>query len=139
MTQLALDAHGAVHTDLVEGQPESTRAGDLLKRVSRPVASLKAVPNLGTWSGVLLSTVGAILLVIAWGRTAGLTEVARQIPYVVSAGFTGLGLVAVGLTVINISAKRADAVVRTRQIGELHGLLAEMRKVVEGTHEEDGA
>ncbi len=76
------------------------------------------------------------MLVVAWGRVAGLTNVALQLPYVVSAGFGGLGMVAVGLTVVNVAAKQADARERTRQIGELRDLLAELRSTV--TAEEDG-
>jgi hypothetical protein len=49
----------------------------------------------------------------------------------VSAGFTGVALVMVGLTVVNIDAKRSDAVERSRQLTELRGLLAELRSTVE--------
>ena len=93
--------------------------------------SLSAVPHLGTWIGVVLVAVGAVLLFVAWGKTAGLDSVALQIPYVISAGFTGLGLIAVGLTVVNIAAKRDDARERTRQAGELAALLAELRRAIE--------
>jgi hypothetical protein len=40
-------------------------------------------------------------------------------------------LVAVGLTVVSISAKRADARIRTEQLTELRDLLAELRRAVE--------
>lgn len=97
----------------------------------RAVASLRAVPQLATWVGVGLATAGVVLLVVAWGKTAGLTSVALQVPFVVSAGFGGLGLVAVGLTVVNVAAKRADATERHRQLDELRGLLAELRRAAE--------
>lgn len=103
--------------------------------LTRALASLRAVPSIGTYLGVGLATVGLVMLVVAWGRVAGLTNVALQLPYVVSAGFGGLGMVAVGLTVVNVAAKQADARERTRQLAELRDLLAELRSSVT---EQDG-
>ena len=98
---------------------------------ARTIQSLSAVPHLGTWIGVVLVTAGAVLLFVGWGKTAALDNVALQMPYVISAGFTGLGLIAVGLTVVNIAAKRDDARERTRQAAELAVLLAELRRAIE--------
>ena len=103
----------------------------LLTRLSRPFAALKGVADLGTWVGVGISALGLILIAIAWGRTAGLTNVGLQTPYVISAGFTGLGLVVVGITIVSITAKRADAVERTRQLRELRDILADLRQQFE--------
>ncbi len=97
---------------------------------ARPWAALRAVPRLLTWVGVAVSAVGLVLIAVAWGRTAALTNVGLQTPYVVSAGFTGLGLVVVGLALVSIDAKRADAAERTRQLGELRDVLAELRQVL---------
>ena len=103
----------------------------LLTRLSRPFAALRGVPNLMTWLGVIVCAAGLVLIAIAWGRTAGLTNVALQTPYVISAGFTGLGLVVVGLTLVSIAAKRADAAERTRQLRELRDVLADLRQQIE--------
>ncbi|MDP9181699.1 MAG: hypothetical protein M3P04_02835 [Actinomycetota bacterium] len=103
----------------------------LLTRLVRPFAALKGVANLGTWVGVAISAFGLVLIAIAWGRTAGLTNVGLQTPYVISAGFTGLGLVVVGITVVSITAKRADAAERTRQLRELRDILADLRQQLE--------
>src|SRR4051812_8761801 len=136
MTQFALQALDLgqnepelVQNDLVE--TSRSRTGAVGRRVSRIVTTVRNIPDLGTWVGVILAAAGAVLLVIAWGRTAGLTNVGLQIPYVVSAGFTGLGLIATGLTVVNISAKQADARERSRQVSELRELLAELRSTIE--------
>ena len=94
--------------------------------------SLRAVPHLGTWLGVVVIAIGAVLLFVGWVKTAALSNVAFQVPYVISAGFTGLGLVAVGLTIVNLSAKREDARERARQARELAGLLSELRRAVGG-------
>jgi len=103
----------------------------LLTRLVRPFAALKGVPNLATWVGVAVSAAGLVLIAVAWGRTAGLTNVALQTPYVISAGFTGIGLIVVGLTLVSISAKRADAAERTRQLRELREVLVDLRQQIE--------
>ena len=129
MTQVALEGLDMLQTGPVTSE-ESTAPGRL-SGVGRQLAALRAIPRLGTWIGVGLATVGLILLFVAWGRTAGLTNVGLQIPYLVSAGFTGVALVMVGLTVVNIDAKRSDSAERSRQLAELRGLLAELRTTVE--------
>jgi hypothetical protein len=121
------------------GEPEDVLASDahdappslLISRLQRPIAALRGVPNLGTWVGVVLSAIGLVLIAVAWGRTAGLVNVALQVPYVVSAAFTGLGLVVVGLAIVSISSKRADSEERTRQIRELREALADLRQTLE--------
>lgn len=130
MTQTAHQGIDVMHTHGVNerlGRPNRPR-----RYVARLVDRASSLPRLGTWLGVVLVGLGAVLLVLTWGRTAALTRVALQIPYVVSAGFTGLGLIAVGLTVVNLAAKRADARDRAQQSAELRALLAELRSVVEG-------
>ena len=103
----------------------------LIQRLARPFAMLRGVANLGVWAGVVVSTAGLVLIAIAWGRTAGLTQVALQTPYVISAGFTGLGLVVVGLALVSITVKQADAAERTRQLRELRDVLADLRQQIE--------
>lgn len=128
MTQLAAEPfrdHGDVIGTDVPPPPM------LLARISRPLAALRAVPNLATWAGVLVAAIGLVLIAVAWGRVAGLTNVALQMPYVVSAGFTGLGLIVIGLTVVSIDAKRTDAAERSRQLRELRDVLADLRAELE--------
>ena len=82
--------------------------------------------------GIALCMLGFGLLAFTRLRVADEVQVYQQIPYLVSGGFTGLGLVLVGVTVVNVAAKRADAVDRERQheqltaaLRELHAALAE--------------
>lgn len=93
--------------------------------------SLRAASNLVVWIGVLLMTVGVVLLFVAWAETAKRTNVAFQVPYVISAGFTGLGFVVLGLTTLNLAAKRDQARARDRQAEELRQLLVELRGAVD--------
>lgn len=139
MTQIAVPDLHTEPVDVLELDPIDpidpptgpSRASSLGRRFSGPYQSLKAIPHVGTWIGVLLATAGAILLVVCWVRTAALTNVALQVPYVVSAGFTGIALVVVGLTVVNIAVKREDAAERATQLGDLRELLAQIRETVE--------
>ena len=75
------------------------------------------------WAGLATCAAGFIFLTIAWGQVAGETEVYRQVPYVVSGGFFGLGLVLVGLAVINVVTRARDALERDRQTELLTRLL----------------
>ena len=108
-----------------------SRLSSRLRRASRPLVALRAVPYLSTYAGMALTLIGGILLLVAWGRTAALTNVALQIPFLISAGCTGLALVAVGLTVVNLAAKAEDARRRREQLTELQQILGELRRAVE--------
>ena len=128
MTQVAADALVVAE---VRGTDSEPRESAVLARLRGPVAVVRGIPHLGTWAGVALAALGLVLVAVAWGRTAGLTNVGLQVPYVVSAGFTGVGLVVVGMTLVSVSAKRADAAERRRQLRELRDVLAELRAAVE--------
>lgn len=81
-----------------------------------------------TYAGVLIVLVGFALIGIAWARVAGLVDVWKQMPYVVSAGLPGLGLVMTGLVVINISARRQDGAARARQMETLTEALHDLQR-----------
>ena len=123
MTQLAAEPY--MDPDVIG--TDAPRPPVLMSRLNRPLAALRNVQDLGTWIGVLVAAVGLVLIAVAWGKVAGLTVVGLQMPYLVSAGFTGLGLIVVGLAITNISAKRADAAERSRQLRELREVLADLR------------
>jgi hypothetical protein len=129
MTDLLLRGADVGQTGAVDAPaaPARTPAG----RLGRPLSALRAVPHVGTWAGVLLCAAGLVLIAVAWGGAAGTLQVGRQMPYVISAGCTGLALVAIGLTVANLSAKAEDARARSDQAEELAQLLAEIRRAVE--------
>lgn len=81
-----------------------------------------------TYLGIAATLVGFGLIALAWARVAGLTDVWKQMPYVVSAGFPGLGLIMTGLLAINIAAKRQDAAERARQLETLTDALHELKR-----------
>jgi hypothetical protein len=84
-----------------------------------------------TYAGVTIVLVGFALIGLAWARVAGLVDVWRQMPYVVSAALPGLGLVMTGLVVINVSARRQDAAARARQMDMLTEALRDLQRSLE--------
>ena len=80
-----------------------------------------------TWIGVAAVGVGFALIAYTWAKVAGLTSVPLQLPYLASGGLTALGLILVGVTIINIAAKRRDAGERDRQTEQLAATMAELR------------
>ena len=83
-----------------------------------------------TYIGVGLAVLGFLLILLAWGQVAGETQVYLQIPYLVSAGLTGVGLVMVGLTIVNVAAKQRDAADRDRQMDQLVSILGELKSTL---------
>lgn len=79
-----------------------------------------------TWAGVVLAGAGFLLIGVAWGQVAGETQVYLQLPYLVSGGLTGLGFIMVGVTLVNVAAKRRDEAARERQTDRLVSILAEV-------------
>ena len=119
-------------TDLeVENPTVTTEAatGRRLPRVQAP-AWLRAGSPAVTYIGVAVSLFGFVLILLAWGQVAGETQVYLQIPYLVSAGLTGVGLVMVGLTIVNVAAKQRDAADRDRQMDQLVSILGELQSTL---------
>jgi hypothetical protein len=96
-------------------------------RFTGRLRALSATPGIATWIGVALIAAGAIVVAVGWARSAGITEVGRQIPILISAGFTGLGLLVVGVTIVNLSAKAQESQRRRDQADELASVLAAIR------------
>ena len=80
------------------------------------IPALRPLSPVPTYIGIAVAAAGFVLLAVAWGGVAGEANVARQVPYLVSGGLFGIGLILVGLTIVNVAAKRRDAALRERQI-----------------------
>lgn len=107
------------------------RARSPIDRSRHRVHRVLAAPESCTYGGLIVAALGAVLVAVGWGATAGETNVALQLPYVVSAGITGLALVIVGMTIVSIGTQRADAALDERQNDELLTLLIELREMIE--------
>lgn len=114
---------------------ENDRGRRRLRLSLRVPTWLKGNSPAPTFIGVAVAIAGFVLIMVAWGEVAGETQVYLQMPYLVSAGLTGLALVMVGLTIVNVAAKQRDAVDRDRQIDQLVSILTELKATVadEGT------
>ena len=118
--------------DLTMTGTDQVSEGDAVETLGQDVrsrwrAALDPTSYVPTYLGILLTLAGFGLIAIAWAKVAGLTDVWRQMPYLLSAGFPGLGLVMTGLLVINIAAKRQDAAERARQMETLTEALHDLK------------
>lgn len=93
---------------------------------TRP-ASSGVDPRIWTYVGVAMLVAGCVLVAVAWGLVAGKTQVGLQIPYLLSAGFPGVGLVVVGTGLVILGAREVDARARRHQQQELVSLLTVLR------------
>jgi len=121
----ALDAiaPGDAAADVAETRPAAP---------GRPLPSwLQPVSPAWIWGGLVLAALGFGLIALAWGQSAGETQVYRQLPFLASAGLTGLGLIIVGVTLVNVSSRARDAIDRDRQLDELVEVMEELRVLID--------
>ena len=77
-----------------------------------------------------------MLIAVAWGQIAATLNVGLQMPWLVSAGFTGLAVILIGLTIINAAVRQHDAADRRRQLEAVQQALAEVLLVLREPDEE---
>ena len=130
-------------TDLTlrSGSSETLGAGDdplttqLLVRRSRLQSILHQLTDpaslIPTYAGVVIVAVGFALIGYGWSKVAGLVDVWRQMPYLVSAGLPGLGLILTGLVFINVSARRQDGAARARQMATLTEAMRDLQRALD--------
>ena len=99
--------------------------------LTQRVPALRPLSPVPTYIGLVVCLIGFTLIAVTWGAVAGETNVALQMPYLVSGGITGLALVMVGLTVISVAARRRDAVLREQQTRLLADALRELGAALE--------
>ena len=87
-------------------------------------ASLSAESSTPIIVGLVLCATGFVLIAYCWSQVALRKTVAAQLPWVVSAGFTGLGLIIVGGLAVATQVRRRDA---ERQLRRLELLVAGIR------------
>lgn len=108
---------------LIEG---GTDDGSARPGLADRVPALRPLSPVPTYLGIAVTVLGFVLVMIAWGQAAGETNVALQIPYLISGGMVGLGLIMVGVTIVNVAAKRRDALLRQQQTDLLASALREL-------------
>jgi hypothetical protein len=123
---------------LRSGSSETLGAGDdpltsqLVARRSRLQSVLRLLTDpaslIPTYIGVVVALAGFGLIAYSWAKVAGLVDVWRQMPYLVSAGLPGLGLILTGLVIVNVSARRQDAAARERQMATLTEAMRDLQR-----------
>lgn len=113
---------------MTSGESDTVESGSADRPRSRWRTIVDPSSYVPTYIGITLTLAGFGLIAIAWAKVAGLTDVWKQMPYVMSAGFPGLGLIMTGLLAINIAAKRQDAAERARQLETLTEALQELQR-----------
>jgi hypothetical protein len=93
--------------------------------------------GVGVWVGLFIAAAGFGLIAYTWSEVAALVNVALQVPYLLSGGFVGLGLVMLGLLVVNLAVKRKEAFDRHRQLEEVREALVRLREAIEGPAEDE--
>ena len=79
----------------------------------------KFATNSPVSAGVALVVAGFVALFLAWNGAARVDYIEGQLPYLLSGGLVGLGLIGAGLTVVNVQARRAD---QAELVAALHEL-----------------
>jgi hypothetical protein len=80
--------------------------------------------KLGGLLGIAYCIAGFVLIFLGWNGTASNDTETAQIPYIVSGGIAGLGLVVLGAALIVAHSLRTDRV-------ELRGAIEDLRAVIE--------
>lgn len=134
------DASGAKTT---EGAPA---AGSTPPAATQPAARRRSRfsklwellrAGVGVWTGLFIAAAGFGLIAFTWSKVAALVNVALQVPYLLSGGFVGLGLVMLGLLVVNLAVKRREAFDRQRQLEEVKEALVRLRESIESPADDD--
>jgi hypothetical protein len=126
--------HGTEVLDVSE--PVAEERATRRRRLRLPRVRLGGVGT-GVWIGLLILAGGFGLLAITWSQVAALTDVAAQLPYLVSGGLVGIGLILLGLLIVNLSVKRKEALDRRRQLEEVRDALISLRSAIDPDSTDD--
>lgn len=80
--------------------------------------------RLGRMLGFTFVTAGFVIIGVAWNGSASINFVQGQMPYLLSGGFLGLGLIVTGCVLLMLSSVRAERQVMTDLFSEMSRLLS---------------
>ena len=90
------------------------------------------------WSGVAgrlgmgFCLLGFLVIAFAWNGAAGLDYTQGQLPYLISGGVGGLGLIVIGGSVIVAESNRRDRAILERKLDQLTAVLGRMAPAAGG-------
>jgi hypothetical protein len=99
----------------VDDRPDLLGAAPAHRPQASRFPALRPLSPTPTYVGIALVATGFLIVAVAWGKVAGESAVALQLPYILSGGVCGLATVMVGCTVISVAARRRDAALREQQ------------------------
>jgi hypothetical protein len=132
VTVAAVQAQHAEQVDVDRAEPLWQRTPAFIDRWRAAIVASPAFTRSSTaptWIGLAIAGLGFAVIAYGWGRIGGLSAVALQLPYLISAGCGGLGLVVAGSTIVALQAKRRDAAAREQVIAELGRVVRELERV----------
>jgi hypothetical protein len=88
--------------------------------------------RLGGQLGLGFVALGLLLIALAWNGAAGVDFVSGQIPYLLSGGALGLGLIVVGAAMIVVQNSRKDRSILEAQLKELNTAIARLANAIGG-------
>lgn len=113
MTEIIAGDYRTSVGDIVTTESSEPHVG-----VSR-LRSLVSSAVAGVYAGIALVAIGFATLGYTWTQISLTVDVGLQLPYVISGGFVGLGLIMTGLLLLTVNARRQDAAERARQLERL--------------------
>jgi len=87
-------------------------------------------PKLGGQLGSLCIALGFIVILLGWNGAAGVDFTQGQIPYLLSGGAFGLGLVVIGAVLIVVQNSRRDRARLESQLKELNAAVGRLANAV---------
>ncbi len=82
--------------------------------------------------GLGFALVGFLFIVLAWNGAASLDYTQGQIPYLISGGVSGLGLIVLGAALVIAESNRRDRALLEQRLDEMTATLARLSPVATG-------
>jgi hypothetical protein len=80
--------------------------------------------------GIGLAGLGFALIALAWNGAASFDHAPAQLPYLISGGLAGIGLIVVGVTVMAMQTMREQSAQRAAELARLEASLVELRSLL---------
>jgi hypothetical protein len=86
--------------------------------------------DLGSLIGLGAVAIGFLVIGLAWNGAAGVDFVQGQVPYLLSGGFLGLGLIVFGAALVIVQSNRRDRSLLESELHELNRAIARLANAV---------
>src|SRR5256885_2011756 len=94
--------------------------------------------RLGGQLGLTCIVAGLVVILVAWNGAASIDFVSGQVPYLLSGGALGLGLVGLGVTLVVVQNSRRDRAIVEAQLRDLNRVVSRLANALAGLPSVDG-